>query len=171
MLWLSREGILDRCWAPWKLPSLPLMWIPQNGIHNRLEFLRNSTGSWKSLRDSHSSHRAYCWFLFPPGVVLLIAVARRSILGFPNRMEPENERYGTVRRAAEIAEALARSRSNWISRPSGWMSGLSMIRKPDGLALSAPRRRRSTTMRRRRIGDTWTGVTARYRGTRPVLDA
>ena len=49
--------------ALWKLPSLPLIWIPQNGIHNRLEFLRNSTGSWKSLRDSHSSHRAYNWAL------------------------------------------------------------------------------------------------------------
>ena len=28
-----------------------------------MEFLRNSTGSWKSLRDSHSSHRAYNWAL------------------------------------------------------------------------------------------------------------
>ena len=65
MLWLGKDCILVWCQALWKLPSLPLMWIPQNGIHNRLEFLRNSTGSWKSLRDSHSSHRAYEWD-FPP---------------------------------------------------------------------------------------------------------
>jgi hypothetical protein len=39
------------------------MWIPKSGIHNRLEFLRNSTGSWKSLRDFHSSHRACEWAL------------------------------------------------------------------------------------------------------------
>ena len=47
--WLARS----------KLPSLPLTWIPRSGIHNRLAFLRNSTISWTSLRDSHSSHRAY----------------------------------------------------------------------------------------------------------------
>ena len=62
---LGRDSVLVWCLAPWKLPSLPLMWIPQNGIHNRLEFLRNSTGSWKSLRDSHSSHKAYGWFSLP----------------------------------------------------------------------------------------------------------
>jgi transposase len=82
MLWLSRNSILIWFWAPWKLPILPLMWIPQNGIHNCLEFLRNSTGSWKSLCDFHSSHRAYFWFLFSQSIVLLIALPRRSILGF-----------------------------------------------------------------------------------------
>jgi hypothetical protein len=63
MLWLGKECILVWCQALWKLPSLPLMWIPKSGIHNRLEFLRNSTGSWKSLRDFHSSHRACEWAL------------------------------------------------------------------------------------------------------------
>jgi hypothetical protein len=58
MLWLSKDCIIVWCPALWKLPSLSLLWIPQNGIHNRLEFLRNSTGSWKSLRDFHSSRRA-----------------------------------------------------------------------------------------------------------------
>jgi len=89
MLWLSSDGILVWCLAPWKLPSLPLMWIPQDGIHNRLEFLWNSTGSWKSLRDSHSSHRAYYWFLFSFGDVPLTPTHSRSILGFVNGMEPE----------------------------------------------------------------------------------
>jgi transposase len=89
MLWLSGEGILVWCLAPWKLPSLPLMWIPQNGIHNRLEFLRNSTGSWKSLRDFHSSHRSYYWFLFLVGDVSLIPAGSRSILGSVNGKEPE----------------------------------------------------------------------------------
>jgi hypothetical protein len=59
MLWLVKDCTLVRCQALWKLRSLPLMWIPQNGIHNRLEFLGNPTGSWKSLRDYHSSHSAY----------------------------------------------------------------------------------------------------------------
>jgi len=59
------------------------MWIPQNGIHNRLKFLRNSTGSWKSLGDFHRSHRAYYWFLFPVGSVFLIPARSRSILGHP----------------------------------------------------------------------------------------
>jgi transposase len=89
MLWLSRDGMLVWCLAPWKLPSLPLMWILQNGIHNRLELPRNSTGSWKSLRDSHNSHRAYFRFLFSPAVVLHLVAVKRSILGFPNRKEPE----------------------------------------------------------------------------------
>jgi transposase len=65
------------------------MWIPQNGIHSRLEFLRNSTGFWKSLRDFHSSHRAYYWFLFLVGDVSLIPAGSRSILGSVNRKEPE----------------------------------------------------------------------------------
>jgi len=89
MLWLGCDGIRVWCKTPWKLPSLPLMWILQSGIHNRLEFLRNSPGSWKSLRDSHSSHRACSWFLFSPGVGLLICIAERSILGFPTQKEPE----------------------------------------------------------------------------------
>jgi len=53
------------------------------------EFLRNSTGSWKSLRDSHSSHRAYYWCIFSPGFVLLILNAKRSNLGFPTKKESE----------------------------------------------------------------------------------
>ena len=51
------------CPARWKLPCLPLLWIPRCGTHSSLEFLRNSTGTWKSLRDSHSSHRAYYWIV------------------------------------------------------------------------------------------------------------
>ena len=89
MLWSSNDFILALSQAPWKLPRLPLMWIPQNGIHNRLEFLRNSTGSWKSLRDSHSSHRAYYWFLFPGADVFLMPAGSRSILGSINGKEPE----------------------------------------------------------------------------------
>jgi hypothetical protein len=81
MLWLSKDCILARCQAPWKLSSLPLMWIPQDGIHNRLEFLRNSTGSWKSLRDSHSSHRAYDWALSDLDVAFSGTTTRCS--GYP----------------------------------------------------------------------------------------
>jgi transposase len=89
MLWLARDSICIWSKAPWKLPSLPLMWIPENGIHNRLEFLRNSAASWKSLLDSHSSHRAYYWFLFLADHAFLIPAGSRSILGSVNGKEPE----------------------------------------------------------------------------------
>jgi hypothetical protein len=83
-MWLARDRIFAWSNALWKLPSLPLMWIPKNGIHNRLEFLLNSTGSWKSLRDFHISHRAYYWFLPLVGDVFLIPAGSHSILGSVN---------------------------------------------------------------------------------------
>lgn len=55
----GRRSVNAKLFVLWNLPCLPLMWILLRRPHNRLEFLWNSTGSWKSLRDSHSFHRTY----------------------------------------------------------------------------------------------------------------
>jgi transposase len=109
MLWLSCYSIFVMYPAPWRLPILTLVWIRYRRIHNRLEFLRNTTGSWKSLCDFHSYHKAYYQFLFVPCIVLVIAGGKRSILGFPNGKEPEMK-------DTELYAALLRLPKPWHVR-------------------------------------------------------
>ena len=108
MLWLSRDGMLVWCLAPWKLPSLPLMWIPQNGIHNRLEFPRNSTGSWKSPSDFHSSHRADDWPSAPRSEKMRIGLGTPGVMIGDNQWRHDPEKSHLDQPCQVAQESMAR---------------------------------------------------------------
>lgn len=92
----------------WNLTRLPLMWILLHRLHNRLEFPWNSTGSWKSLRDSNSFPRTY-WVYHIVSMFLLLNSPYRTILGFLIREEPDVK-------DTDLYTALLHLRHPWRAR-------------------------------------------------------